>query len=282
MWKAKRIAQVSEDSIMVHRYLHETDRVTPQSVFYQPARSASERLEKLMGTVVFDFPKDEGVLSQIVEMATGNGSISDDFICMDFFAGSAAFADAVMLQNAKDGRNRRFIAVQFPEPIREEDKEQKLAFDFCKKTSIAPNISQISKERIRRALKRVHKGNGELQNVTGFRAFRLTTTNIRRWVGTKDMTPEGYIKQMDAFADTLLPGWKAEDVIWEVAVREGFPLTATITPSGNAAPKGSWRVSDPDTDRAFTICLADHIDLASVKLLGLAKSDLFVCRDRVL
>ena len=162
------------------------------------------------------------------------------------------------------------ISIQLPEEIRSgaEASDNALLLGFR-------TIADISRKRARRAIET--EGNGH--EIVGFRAFRLTTTNIRRWVGTKDTTPEGYIEQMDAFADTLLPGWKAEDVIWEVAVREGFPLTATITPSGNAAPKGSWRVSDPDTDRAFTICLADHIDLASVKLLGLAKSDLFVCRD---
>ena len=65
------------------------------------------------------------------------------------------------------------------------------------------------------------------------------------------MTPEGYIAQMEAFADTLLPGWKPVDVIWEVVLCEGFPLTSKITPAGNSAPKGSWRVTDPETDRAL-------------------------------
>jgi adenine-specific DNA-methyltransferase len=41
---AGKMSFVSPTSIMVRRYFHETDNVTPQSVFYQPARSASERL----------------------------------------------------------------------------------------------------------------------------------------------------------------------------------------------------------------------------------------------
>jgi len=45
-----RITFITSKSIMVRLYLHETDRVTPQSVFYQPARSASERLSRLMGS----------------------------------------------------------------------------------------------------------------------------------------------------------------------------------------------------------------------------------------
>ena len=74
-------------------------------------------------------------------------------------------------------------------------------------------------------------------------------------------------------------GWKPEDVIWEVALREGFPLTATITSIGDASPPKLWRVSDDEQDKAFTISLADHIDLQALKPLGLTKSDVFVCRD---
>ena len=116
----------------------------------------------------------------------------------------------------------------------------------------------------------------------GVRAFRLGASNIRRWAGVEDKTPGGYIKQMEAFADTLVPGWKAEDVIWEVALREGYPLTASVTPVGEASPPKFWRVSDAESGRAFIVCLAEHIDLEAVKPLGLAKDDLLVCRDTAL
>jgi adenine-specific DNA-methyltransferase len=99
---------------MVRRYLHETDAITPQSVFYQPARSASERLGRLLGEAVFDFPKDELVLKQFVEMATAP---NENDIVLDFFAGSGSTAHAVMSLNNVDGGNRKFILVQLPEPI---------------------------------------------------------------------------------------------------------------------------------------------------------------------
>ena len=57
----ERITFVTETSIMVRRYLHETDKLTPPSIFYQPARSASERLGRLMGSAIFDYPKDETI-----------------------------------------------------------------------------------------------------------------------------------------------------------------------------------------------------------------------------
>lgn len=139
-------------------------------------------------------------------------------------------------------------------------------------------ITEVTRERLRRVLKSDDlKGSSQ-----GFRAFRLTKSNIRRWAGIKDATPEGYLQQMDAFSDTLLPGWKAEDVIWEVAVREGFFLTATVSPVGDTSPPEFWRVSDNEQGKTFTICLTDHIDFASVKALGLTKDDIFVCRDTAL
>lgn len=240
------------------------------SYLYAQAQVSVKYLRALMGAKVFDNPKDHDELASLFRYVASN---DERPIIMDFFAGSGSSAEAVIRLAANGMPNAQFIAVQLPEEVNPKERTGKAALAAGWKT-----ITEVTRERLRRVLK---SGDVKL-SAQGFRAFRLTTTNIRRWTGVKDMTPEGYIKQMEAFADTLLPGWKAEDVIWEVALRQGYPLTATITPSGNSAPKGSWRVCDPDTDRAFTICLAERIDLASVKMLGLSKSDLFVCRDTAL
>ena len=56
--------------------------------------------------------------------------------------------------------------------------------------------------------------------------------------GVEDKTPDGYFTQTEAFADTLVSDWKAEDVIWEVALREGLPLTSSVVAiTENALPK---------------------------------------------
>ena len=41
----------------------------------------------------------------------------------------------------------------------------------------------------------------------------------------------------------------------------------------------AYRVTDPDRDQSFTICLDDHIDLADLSGLDLSPDDIFVCRD---
>jgi adenine-specific DNA-methyltransferase len=103
-----RIRFVTPTSVMVKRYLHETETVTPSSVFYQPARSASERLADVLGRQVFDYPKDEVVLERFVEMSASAAAST----VLDYFAGSGTTAHAVINLNRDDGGARRFILVE--------------------------------------------------------------------------------------------------------------------------------------------------------------------------
>lgn len=254
----ERISFITDTTIMVRRYLHETDRVTPQSVFYQPARSASERLNRAMGGPVFDYPKDEIVLAKLIEMI-GAGTETGG-IMLDFFAGSGAFAHAVVIQNQKDGGNRQYIAVQFPEKI----KPSHPAFEYLQSLGIN-DIAGVTRKRLRAI------------NNGGFRAFRLSASTIRRWSGVAKQDAESYEIQLEAFTDSLEPGWKTENVIWEVALREGLGLTAIVEKIGEGAPV-FHKVLDEEREKAFTICLDDNLTLDSVKAVGLSKEDLFVCR----
>lgn len=165
----ERISFITETSIMVRRYLHETDTITPPSVYYQPARSASERLSKLMNGNVFDFPKDEAIISKFIEMATGHSD--GDCIVLDFFAGSGTTAQAVMELNAEDGGQRQFILVQIPQPI--DAKKQKEAHAFVTDILGKPEatIFEITAERLRRAGAKIRAAHPGVD--TGFRVFAL-------------------------------------------------------------------------------------------------------------
>lgn len=238
--------------------------------FYKQSQVSVKYLRTLMGAKVFDNPKDHDELAKLFRyMATND----DQPIIMDFFAGSGSSGESVIRLAANGMTGARYVGVQLPEAVNPKERTGKAALARGWET-----ITQVTRERLRRvlALPEIAASN------QGFRAFRLTSSNIRRWTGVEDKTADGYIKQMEAFADTLVPGWKAENVIWEVALREGFPLTASVTAVSEGAPPMCWRVTDADSGRAFTICLADHIDLEAIKPLGLTKDDLFVCRDTAL
>lgn len=115
----------------------------------------------------------------------------------------------------------------------------------------------------------------------GMRAFKLTPSNVRRWAGVTERDADTYANQLDAFADTLVEGWKPENVIWEVALREGYSLTSRVEPLGETAAS-TWRVTDPEREQHFTICLADKLTLGTAAALKLSQDDLFVCRDTAL
>lgn len=200
----ERITFVTPTSIMVRLYLHETDRVTPQSVFYQPARSASERLSKLMGANLFEFPKDEGVIQQFVEMAS-----KDNDLVLDFFAGSGTTAHAVMAQNSLDGGKRRFILVQLPEPIEHQDFR---------------NIAKITEERLKRSAKKVREENPLFSGDTGFRIFKLAASNIRAWEPNVSDIESSLLTNIEH----LVQGRDERDVLFELLLKLGLDLCVPI------------------------------------------------------
>ena len=235
------------------------------SVFYKQSQVSVKYLRNLMGAKVFDNPKDHDELARLFRYIAAS---ERNPIIMDFFAGSGSSAEAIIRLAANGMAGARFVAVQLPEPVNAKERTGKAALAGGWST-----IAELTRERLRRVLKSPDFSG------QGFRAFRLDKSNVRSWAGVKDATPESYLEQLEAFADTLIPGWKPENVIWEVALHEGYPLTASVTPIGDAQPTQFWRVADSEKGRSFTISLADQIDLVSVKAIGLAKDDVFVCRD---
>ncbi len=119
----------------------------------------------------------------------------------------------------------------------------------------------------------------------GFKVFKLAPSSYRLWRGVDEDTPDAYAQQMELFADPLVEGWRAENVIYEVALKEGYGLNCRIEPisppltSGEGAGATIYRVTDPDKEQSFTICLDETISLENLSALNLAKDDLFICRD---
>ena len=217
-----RISFVTETSVMVRRYLHETDSLTPPSVYYQPARSASERLTALMGAEVFDFPKDETVVAKFIEMATSQ--THDECIVMDFFAGSGTTGHSVLNQNTSDDRRRRYILVQLPEPLDPENKDQKVAADFCDKLGKPRNIAELTKERLRRAAKKIKDENPMFAGDLGFRVFKLDSSNIRAWEPDRDDLNRTLLDH----AEHLQYGRTEQDILYELLLKLGLDLCMPI------------------------------------------------------
>lgn len=215
----ERVTFVTPTSVMLRLYLHETEAVTPQSVFYQPTRSASERLSKLLGPGVFTFPKDEVVLQTFVEMASHGSDV-----ILDFFAGSGTTGHAVMAQNAADGASRRYMLVQLPEPLSSTNGEQAAAAEFCDSIGRPRNIAELTKERLRRAAVKVDADSPEADLDVGFRAYKLATSNLKAWApGSGDLQSD-----IENAIDNLVAGRTEDDLLVELLLKQGIDLTEAM------------------------------------------------------
>ncbi|MGX7950755.1 hypothetical protein [Oleidesulfovibrio alaskensis] len=141
--------------------------------------------------------------------------VDSNDILLDFFAGSATTAHAVMQLNAEDGGNRKFIMVQLPEPCDEKTE----AFKAGHKT-----IAELSKERIRRAASKIMKENPEHEGDLGFKVFKLDSSNIVAWNPDKSDLENTLM----AHSEHLVPGRSEQDVLYELLLKRGVELTAPI------------------------------------------------------
>jgi adenine-specific DNA-methyltransferase len=201
------------------KHLKDSEYQPPYSVFYQDGRAASKRLRTLMEADCFDFPKDEIVLQELIEMMTS----ADDLI-VDFFAGSGTTGHAVFAQNALDGGNRRCILVQLPEPLDPENNNQKIAAEFCDKLGKLRTIAELTKERLRRAAAKIKKDNPMFVGDTGFRVFKLDHSNIRAW----NPNPDNLEASLFEHQDHLHEGRTESDVLYELLLKLGLDLCVPI------------------------------------------------------
>ncbi|MFS1664418.1 site-specific DNA-methyltransferase [Streptococcus sp. zg-JUN1979] len=119
---------------------------------------ATKSLIKLLGNKLFDFPKPDTLIKFLLDQVT----VTDSLI-LDFFAGSATTADAVMQLNAKDGGKRKYIMVQLPEPTFTQNSDgTKVACKGSKSAFEAGymSIDEISRERITRASQKIKDEKG--------------------------------------------------------------------------------------------------------------------------
>ncbi|BCB71049.1 site-specific DNA-methyltransferase [Vreelandella aquamarina] len=197
----------------IKKYLKDSEFQTPYSVFYQDGRAASKRLRALMGGDLFDFPKDELVLQEVIEMMT-----EDKDIILDFFAGSSTTAHSVMLQNAKDGGNRKFILVQLDEAADEKSAAFKTGFK---------TIPEVSRERIRRAGRQVIDGDchASWNRDVGFRVLKVDSSNMKDIYYRPDELSQGDLLEA---VDNVKPDRAPEDLLFQVLVDWGVDLTLPI------------------------------------------------------
>jgi adenine-specific DNA-methyltransferase len=122
-------------------------------------------VRKLFGNKkYFDYPKSVALLRTFIASIPG-----DDFYVMDFFSGSATTAHAIMLQNAIDDGNRKYILVQLPEKCEKSTVAAKDGFE---------SICEIGEKRINLAAEQILR-EYQCEKDFGFRVFSIDDSNIK-------------------------------------------------------------------------------------------------------
>ena len=159
------------------------------------------------GKKVFDYAKPRELINRIIQITP---NLQENDIVLDFFAGSATTADALM-NYVIDGVKIKYILVQFPEECKESTEAYKAG--YC-------NICEIGKERIRRAGDKIKLEYPDANIDIGFKVFRTADTNIK-WNSLMDM---GQIdmKQLEYTPDLVdfMPDAKDVDVVYELMLRQ--------------------------------------------------------------
>ena len=211
-------------------------------------------------TVPFDTPKPTKLLERMLKITS-----EPDFICLDFFSGSATTAHAVMKLNAEDGGHRKFIMVQLPEKTDEKSEAYKAGYK---------NICEIGKERIRRAGRKIKEDAGLTASPDldiGFRCLRLDESNMKPVYYTPDE-----VGQQDLFSlvDNVKEDRTPEDLLFQVMLDLGVLLSSPIEVK-EIAGKKVFNVAD-----GFLLACFDHdVTEETVKAIAQMKPYYAVFRD---
>lgn len=224
------------------QFISEAKSVVPRSFLEYSdvgsTQSATVDFLKIFEHNFFNYTKPITLLERFLKLSVTN---NDNDIILDFFSGSATTAHAVLKLNSEDSGNRKFIQVQLPEFTDEKSEAYKSGYK---------TIPEIGKERIRRAGKKIieeklseiaklktknsllEEDAQEIKNLelaianldTGFKVFKLDSSNIKGWDGN----PDNLVDNLFDSQDNIKEGRTEEDVLFEILLKYGLDLTLPI------------------------------------------------------
>jgi adenine-specific DNA-methyltransferase len=208
----------------------------------------------------FEHPKPVGLLARCIRVSMGK-----DDIALDFFAGSGTTAQAILELNREDGGRRQFMLVQLPEPTGRVEYS---------------TIADITKERVRRVIKKLNDEGGQLgleggpKPDRGFRVFKLAESNIKAWDGNRDQDAKKLGEQLALHADHVRDDRTPQDILYEILLKSGFPLT---TPFETLAISGKTVFAVAGGE--MLVCLEQGLTLELIRGIAARPVGRVVCLD---
>lgn len=204
------------------RYLNEVrDGTTLPTILTEVGTSqdSAAEIRDMFGEDIFDFPKPLSLLKTLLVCGS-----NDNDIVLDFFAGSGTTGHAVNMQNVLDNSRRRYVLIQLQEPLNPNNKDQKIAVDCCTKLGKPLNISELTKERLRRAGKKIQEEHPLFKGDLGFRVFKLDSSNIHEW----EPKPANIGEAVQMSIEHLKADRSESDILYELLLKLGLDLAVPI------------------------------------------------------
>lgn len=238
--------------------------------------SANAELTNLFNNKLFDYPKPVSLIKFLIFML----QTRDDAIILDFFSGSATTAQAVMKLNAEDGGHRKFIMVQLPENLDKNLEEAAAgskdtiqnAINLCDELGRPHKLTEIAKERIRRAGDKIVSETGKSDLDTGFRVLKIDSSNMNDKVFAKP----GELTQADLLTqvDNIKSDRNDMDLLFGVMTACRLPLDMPIE-TVKSGKQTYYVVNDGD----LVACFDQHISEDLIVEIAKRKPDAAIFRD---
>jgi len=208
-------------------------------------QNGTQETKALLEGDFMSYPKPVALLREVCLLGAPDGGI-----VVDLFAGSGTTAHAVLEASAADGNPRTFLMVQMDEPLPEGSAGRRAGYI---------TIAEMSRERIRRAAKKIKEASGVLAEDRdfGFRALKVDTTNMVNVEVTADELAQSTL--MDA-VDSVKPNRTDEDLLFHVLLDWGLDLAESI-----AVEEVDTRRVLSVADGALIACFASEVTDAVVR-----------------
>ena len=228
----------------------------------------SEEMKDIFGSAtIFENPKPVGLLVELLKLGT-----DDSGIVLDFFAGSGSTAHAVMELNRQDGGHRKYVLAQLPEPCSADSEAAKLGFK---------TIADLTKERIRRVVKKLNAVESEMLAAAGsspqdrgFRVFTLDQSNLQTWDAAAPKDGKALEEQMFNHVEHIREGRSESDLLYEILLKSGFPLTTPVE-TLTLADKKVFSVAGG----ALMLCLERPLTMEVIRAIAEKTPERVVCLD---
>lgn len=251
------------------RFLSEvSEGRVPQTLWtYKDVGHTQEAKKELLQYVTFENTenvlnsvKPTRLIEKIIQIGVGK---DDDEIILDFFGGSGSTGHAVLKKTLEDGLNRKFILVQFPEPLNKEEKE-------------AQSIADLGKSRLRNYSREI-KGKAK---DCGFQMLKLTSSNFKKWSNYEGVSVSDLETSFDLFnSEPLISGWTEKELLTEIMLIEGFTLSSVINIENDYKGNKIFSIHDDFCEHSLLVCADMEIKKETVSQLDLKGNDIFICLD---